>query len=171
MSNFFKDSLKKMSDLNLVDFSKFSQRGIEKESLRVNNSNISTSDHPEILGAALTNPYITTDFSEALLELITAKASSVEKALSDLKIILAYTHQNIDDIVWPGSIPCAIKKESDIRIAHYGNSNSGRLKELYRIGLSYRYGSMMQCVSGIHYNFSLSENFFRKWQGLSLIHI
>ena len=53
MSNFFKDSLKKMSDLNLVDFSKFSQRGIEKESLRVNNSNISTSDHPEILGAAL----------------------------------------------------------------------------------------------------------------------
>ena len=165
MSNFFKDSLKKMSDLNLVDFSKYSQRGIEKESLRVNNSNISTSDHPKILGAALTNPYITTDFSEALLELITAKASSVEKALSDLKVILAYTHQNIDDIVWPGSIPCAIKEESDIRIAHYGNSNSGRLKELYRIGLSYRYGSMMQCVSGIHYNFSLSENFFRKWQG------
>ena len=150
MSNPFKDSLKNLSDLNLIDFSKFSQRGIEKESLRVSGSNISTSEHPKILGAALTNPFITTDFSEALLELITSKASTIEKTLSDLKIILAYTHQNIDDLIWPGSIPCTIKNESDIRIASYGNNNSGKLKELYRIGLSYRYGSMMQCLSLIH---------------------
>ena len=165
MPNSFKDSLKNLSDLNLIDFSKFSQRGIEKESLRVSGSNISTSEHPKILGAALTNPFITTDFSEALLELITSKAPTIEKTLSDLKIILAYTHQNIDDLIWPGSIPCTIKNESDIRIASYGNNNSGKLKELYRIGLSYRYGSMMQCVSGIHYNFSLNEDFFKKWQG------
>ena len=164
MPNSFKDSLKNLSDLNLIDFSKFSHRGIEKESLRVSGSNISTSEHPKILGAALTNPFITTDFSEALLELITSKAPNIEKTLSDLKIILAYTHQNIDDLIWPGSIPCTIENESDIRIASYGNNNSGKLKELYRIGLSYRYGSMMQCVSGIHYNFSLSEEFFRKWQ-------
>ena len=165
MSKAFQDSLKKLSDLNLIDFSKFSKRGIEKESLRVNNANISSSDHPKSLGAALTNPFITTDFSEALLELITQKSSSIEKSLSDLKLILAFTHQNIDDIIWPGSIPCSIQNETDIRIANYGTSNSGRLKELYRIGLSYRYGSMMQCVSGIHYNFSLNKDFFKKWQG------
>ena len=184
MSKAFQDSLKKLSDLNLINFSKFSKRGIEKESLRVNNANISSSDHPKSLGAALTNPFITTDFSEALLELITQKSSSIEKSLSDLKLILAFTHQNIDDVIWPGSIPCSIQNEADIRIANYGTSNSGRLKELYRIGLSYRYGSMMQCVSGIHYNFSLNKDFFKKWQGshaafqpfqddkyLSLIHI
>ena len=165
MSKAFQDSLKKLSDLNLIDFSKFSKRGIEKESLRVNNANISSSDHPKSLGAALTNPFITTDFSEALLELITQKSSSIEKSLSDLKLILAFTHQNIDDVIWPGSIPCSIQNEADIRIANYGTSNSGRLKELYRIGLSYRYGSMMQCVSGIHYNFSLNKDFFKKWQG------
>ena len=41
MQNAFKDSLKKLSDLNLVNFSNFSQRGIEKESLRVNDNNSS----------------------------------------------------------------------------------------------------------------------------------
>ena len=99
------------------------------------------------------------------MEFITRKSSTVEKALDDLKIILTYTHQNIEDVIWPGSVPCSIRDESKIRIANYGTSNSGKLKELYRIGLSYRYGSMMQCVSGIHYNFSLNEDFFKKWQG------
>ena len=103
MQNAFKDSLKKLNDLNLVNFSNFSQRGIEKESLRVNDSEISNSDHPKVLGSALTNPFITTDFSEALLEFITRKSSTVEKALDDLKIILTYTHQNIEDVIWPGS--------------------------------------------------------------------
>ena len=164
MSTAFKNSLKNLCDLNLNNYSKYSKRGIEKESLRVNDLEISHTDHPKPLGAALTNPFITTDFSEALLEFITDKSSSIEKALNDLKLILAYTHQNIEDIIWPGSVPCSIKDESKIRIANYGSSNSGKLKELYRIGLSYRYGSMMQCVSGIHYNFSLNEDFFGKWQ-------
>ena len=88
MQNAFKDSLKKLSDLNLTNYLNFSQRGIEKESLRVNNSEISYSDHPKVLGSALTNPFITTDFSEALLEFITRKSSSVDKALDELKIIL-----------------------------------------------------------------------------------
>ena len=45
--------------------------GFEKESLRVINSNIAQSPHPESLGSSLCNQYITTDFSEALLELVT----------------------------------------------------------------------------------------------------
>ena len=34
----------------------------------------------------------------------------------------------------------------------------GQLKHIYRKGLAVRYGKTMQCVSGIHYNFSLSDN-------------
>ena len=48
MQNAFKDSLKKLSDLNLTNYLNFSQRGIEKESLRVNDSEISYSDHPKV---------------------------------------------------------------------------------------------------------------------------
>ena len=38
------------------------------------------------------------------------------------------------------------------------------LKHIYRKGLRLRYGSIMQCVSGIHYNFSISH---RSWKSLN----
>jgi len=44
-------------------------RGIEKESLRITPAGlVAQTPHPAVLGATLTNRYITTDYSEALLE-------------------------------------------------------------------------------------------------------
>ena len=160
MSESFKETLNLLKDSNLDDFSKYSFRGIEKESLRVSGTTISETDHPKSLGSTLTNQFITTDFSEALLELITNKQNSIDASLEQLEDVLSYVYLNCDEIIWPSSVPCAIKNENKIRIAEYGSTNSGRLKNLYRKGLSERYGSMMQCVSGIHYNFSLSDEFF-----------
>ena len=58
-------------------------RGVEKESLRVTPAGaLARTPHPHALGAALTHPHITTDFSEAQLELITGvhrSAESVER--------------------------------------------------------------------------------------------
>ena len=48
------------------------RRGIEKESLRVTPTGaLAATPHPRGLGSPLTHPHITTDFSEAQLELIT----------------------------------------------------------------------------------------------------
>ena len=47
----------------------------------------------------------------------------------------------------------------DIPIGNYGTSNQGMMKTIYRRGLSNRYGSMMQAIAGIHYNFSFSDSF------------
>ena len=48
------------------------KRGIEKESLRVRpDGALALTPHPRALGSALKHPHITTDFSEALIELIT----------------------------------------------------------------------------------------------------
>ena len=48
------------------------RRGIEKESLRVRpDGSLAATAHPAGLGSPLTHPQITTDFSEAQLELIT----------------------------------------------------------------------------------------------------
>ena len=162
MSESFKETLNLLKDSDLSDFSKFSSRGIEKESLRVFDKTISLTDHPTSLGATLTNQYITTDFSEALLELITNKKNSIDESLSELEDVLNFVFKNCSETIWPSSVPCTIEDENKIRIAEYGSSNSGRLKNLYRKGLSERYGSMMQCVSGIHYNFSLNDEFFLK---------
>jgi glutamate--cysteine ligase len=54
-------------------------------------------------------------------------------------------------------MPCALPAEEDIPIAEYGTSNIGKLKHVYRKGLALRYGRTMQCIAGIHYNFSLPE--------------
>ena len=54
-------------------------------------------------------------------------------------------------------MPCVLPDESDIPIAWYGNSHIGMLKHVYRRGLALRYGKTMQCIAGIHYNFSVAE--------------
>jgi glutamate--cysteine ligase len=160
------EALSLLADKGDINLPNSISRGIEKESLRVSKDNtISSEDHPASLGSALTNKYITTDFSEALLEFITPTHSSVENALNNLDEICKFVVTKTPEIIWPSSIPCKIKNENSIRLADYGTSNAGLLKTLYRSGLSYRYGSMMQTVSGIHYNFSFSDKFFESLRG------
>ena len=53
-------------------------KGVEKESLRVSpDGQIEQSDHPRELGSALTHEHITTDYSEALIELVTPANSAI----------------------------------------------------------------------------------------------
>lgn len=134
-------------------------RGIERESLRVDHSgSISQKDHPIGLGSPLTSTDITTDFSEALIELITPTFTSTESLFKHLSKLHHFVYGAMEEeILWNFSMPCAFEDESEIRIAEYGHSNMGMLKHIYRKGLKLRYGSIMQCVSGIHYNFSLSD--------------
>ena len=72
------------------------QRGIEKESLRVTfDGSLSKLSHPKALGSALTHSAITTDFSEAQLELITGVHDSPEACLQELTEIHHFVHANI----------------------------------------------------------------------------
>jgi glutamate--cysteine ligase len=48
----------------------------------------------------------------------------------------------------------------DIPIADYGPSNSGRMKTVYRRGLGHRYGRPMQAIAGVHFNYSLPQEFW-----------
>jgi glutamate--cysteine ligase len=132
-------------------------RGIEKESLRTNpNGTLALTPHPPALGSALTHPHITTDFSEAQLELITSVHSSPEACLEQLTQIHGFVYRSIgDEMLWVGSMPCNLPADAEIPIGQYGSSNSARLKTVYRSGLSWRYGRRMQTISGIHYNFSV----------------
>jgi glutamate--cysteine ligase len=134
-------------------------KGVEKESLRISKDGlISTKPHPKALGSALTHPYITTDYSEALIELITPPFSDVNETLGYLKSIHQFVYQHLDDeILLCTSMPCGIKGDESIPIAEYGTSNVGRMKHVYRHGLWHRYGRTMQAIAGIHFNFSVPE--------------
>jgi glutamate--cysteine ligase len=144
------------------------RRGIEKESLRVSaDGYISQRPHPAGLGSALTHRYITTDFSEALLEFITPPLADCWEAIQFLCDLHQYTGMHLDgELLWPMSMPCMIRSQADIPIANYGTSNVGRMKTLYRKGLSARYGRYMQAISGIHYNYSLPERFWPLYQDI-----
>jgi glutamate--cysteine ligase len=141
------------------------RRGIEKEGLRVSRDThrISQLEHPTALGSALTHSAITTDYSEALLEFITGVHDTPENALEELFHLHAFTSQSLpNEIIWSASMPGELKGEADIPIAHYGSSNIGTMKRVYRNGLGARYGRAMQAIAGIHYNFSLPDAFWEQ---------
>ena len=143
------------------------QRGLEKESLRVDPSGVlSQSPHPHALGSTLTHPSITTDYSESLLEFVTGVHSSTDSLLQELYDIHHFTYQYIgDQKLWVNSMPCIVESEEKIPIARYGSSNVAKMKEAYRRGLSHRYGSLMQTIAGIHFNFSMPEAFWNDYYG------
>ena len=132
------------------------KRGIEKENLRVTTQGqLVQTAHPDALGSSLTNPMITTDFAENLVEIVTEPCTTLPALLSQLEQINGYVVSILQqEQLWPLSMPPVILSGANIRISEYGASNSALLKHLYRVGLSYRYGKRMQIIAGIHYNFS-----------------
>lgn len=137
-------------------------KGIEKESLRVTPQGaLSEAPHPRALGSPLMNRFITTDFSEALLEFVTPALPNTWEALRFLCDIHQFTYQRIgEELLWVTSMPCRLPAEDAIPLARYGSSNVGRMKTVYRNGLGYRYGRTMQTIAGIHFNYSLPEAFW-----------
>jgi glutamate--cysteine ligase len=134
-------------------------KGLEKESLRLSaHGFISQTDHPHALGSALTHPEITTDYSEALIELITPPFADIKDTLRYLDNIHQFVYQHLNgEILLGTSMPCGIDGDNSIRIAEYGTSNVGRMKHIYRHGLWHRYGRTMQAIAGIHFNYSVPE--------------
>lgn len=142
------------------------KRGLEKEALRVDPEGwLAQSPHPAALGSALTHPNITTDYSEALIELITPPCDSVASALGYLDELHRYVYAHIgSERLWVNSMPCKLGADEQIPLAQYGRSNIGRMKTLYRHGLGLRYGRRMQTIAGIHYNVSFPDEFWQHFQ-------
>ncbi|MCP1726269.1 glutamate--cysteine ligase [Natronospira proteinivora] len=163
------ERLARLRDQGCINCLKNGLHGIEKESLRVTaDGRIAMTPHPPALGAALTHPYITTDYSEALLEFVTPPFGSVDQTLAHLQDLHAFTAHVLDvqnERLWATSMPCVMGRDEDIPIAEYGQSNGGRMRHVYRQGLGQRYGRVMQVISGVHYNFSLPESFWRLFTG------
>lgn len=166
MSRAWQQRLIRFLNAGQKELLKTGKKGVEKECLRVTrNGKIVQTPHPPKLGSALTHPYVTTDYSEALLEFITPPFANVHETLQFLRGIHQFVYANLDDeILWATSMPCAWDKERGIPIAYYGSSNVGTMKHIYRRGLEHRYGGEMQAIAGVHFNYSLPESFWPIFQ-------
>jgi len=143
------------------------KRGIEKEALRITpQGKLTQSSHPGALGSALTHSWITTDYSEALMEFITPVSNTIHESLQTLENVHSFVYQNLgDEMLWTASMPCIVTGDEGIPVAQYGSSNVARMKTVYRYGLGHRYGRLMQAIAGVHYNFSMPQSYWDKtWQ-------
>lgn len=138
--------------------------GIEREGLRCEISGkLALTPHPEVFGEKLRNPYITTDFSESQLELITPAMDTLEQTYDFLSGLYDIAVMEIgDEYIWPQSMPCIIPEDKKIPIARFCKCPPGVDAESYRQKLMLKYGGKKQLVSGIHYNFSFKESLIQK---------
>lgn len=168
MASLLETRLLKLSAPEAAGLVRGGQRGVERECLRITpEGRLARTPHPPAIGSALTNAFITTDFSEALLEFVTPPQDYNWQTIQFLCDIHQFTMERIgDELLWPLSMPCRIRSDAEVPIAYYGTSNIGRMKTIYRRGLSHRYGSIMQAISGVHYNYSLPDAFWPLYREL-----
>ncbi|MEM6405669.1 MAG: glutamate--cysteine ligase [Pseudomonadota bacterium] len=154
-----------------LDQGKFfaSRIGVEKESLRTTRAGyLAQTPHPSVWGATLTHPALTTDYAEALTEFITPPLTQPETICDHLLQWHTYASQHLaDEQFWAASMPCRLPSDDQIRVADYGSSNLGQMKQLYRVGLGHRYGRAMQVIAGVHFNWSLPDGFWQHYADLT----
>ena len=149
------------------------KKGVEKESLRVTPEGaISQAPHPRALGSALTNENITTDFSEALIELVTPTFTASWELIQYLLDLHQFVYQHLgDELLWATSMPCNVEGgDAGIPLAQFGSSNVGKMKTVYRNGLGLRYGRLMQAISGVHFNYSFPIRFWEAFASVRESH-
>lgn len=133
--------------------------GVERETLRIDREGkLALTKHPKVFECKISHPYITTDFSESQIELITPTVNTVEETYNFLNLLYDITALEIkDELLWPQSMPCSIPEDDLIPVADYGECGNGKGASDYRKKLLKKYGGKKQLISGIHYNFSFNE--------------
>lgn len=140
--------------------------GLEKEGLRVDGTgHLAHTPHP-FPG----EEHIVRDFCENQTEINTPVVHSAEEAVASIH---KYTRQIKDTLkklpereyLWPASNPPYIRNEEDIPVAQFTGQSAG--KTVYRDYLSDRYGRYKMTFSGIHVNYSFSDELLEKDFALS----
>jgi glutamate--cysteine ligase len=138
--------------------------GLEKEHVRCTaDGHLALSPHPEVLGNKADHPYITTDFSESQIEMITPPMPSLREAHGFMQTLHQLVNQALPEgeLLWMQSMPPVLPDESLIPVAQF--EGSSRYKTEYRERLSAIYGRGRQMISGSHFNISLTSAFFEEY--------
>ena len=131
--------------------------GLEKEGHRVTqNGRMARTPHP----FSPLEPHITRDFSENQMEINTDPFPNAHEAVASLGEITRQVQQTLATLpereyLWPFSNPPFLQDEKDIPIAIFEGPQAG--KTSYRRYLANNYGKYKMIFSGIHLNFSFSD--------------
>lgn len=131
--------------------------GLEKESLRIRqDGTLAHSPHP----FAEDDGHIVKDFCENQTEINTSVHTSAKEAIGELEFHNRRIYDRLKSLpereyLWPFSNPPYIQNESDIPVAVFEGATVSKTE--YREYLSAKYGRYKMTFSGIHVNYSFSE--------------
>ena len=144
--------------------------GLEKENIRIHaDGGFVHTPHP--FGDKARHPFITTDFSEAQVEIGTEVCSNPDQVydqlenLHDIVTTTVAVENPEPEYLWPISNPPLISDEADIPVARFAGESHE--KETYREYLAGKYGKKIMLYCGIHYNFSFNERLIFRLHQLS----
>lgn len=144
---------------SLVD----THKAIEREGLRVNKNTLQVSEeaHPQVFEPKETHKFIKTDYSEAQVEFISPVFNKNNELYNFMNLLydIFAVEMNEDEILFPYSMPPKLDNIDNIEIAKFDNNEFGTKNKEYREYLTKKYGKEKQLISGIHFNFSLSDEF------------
>ena len=138
------------------------QTGLEKENLRVKmNGRFSHIKHP----FSQDDKYITRDFCENQVEINTPPCNSAHEAVETLALFHSMIVKELSkldepEFLWPFSNPPYIENEDDIQVAVFEGKKAPATR--YRHYLAQKYGKYIMTLSGIHYNYSFSEELLKR---------
>ncbi len=132
--------------------------GLERETLRVTSDGyMAQTPHP-----FPDDEHIVKDFCENQAEINTGVHNTAQGAINELKKHSERLKEKIKkrgELLWMYSNPPHIKNENDIPVAVYEGDQKS--KHSYRKYLAEKYGKYKMTLSGIHVNYSLSEELLK----------
>lgn len=134
--------------------------GVEREAVRTGSDTcISRRQHP----AVLDEKYFSKDFSESQIEIVSGVQSSISGVIDELsKLHATADAATAEEFLWPSSMPPIPNEYSAIYPAVFSRTPEGEAKEVYRRYLQAKYGSAVMHISGVHVNFSYSDETIRR---------
>jgi glutamate--cysteine ligase len=159
MNTFNKNLINLINNKALKKYLMHCSFGLEKENVRVDkDGKLVFTPHPKAFGNPLTNPNIKTDFSESQVEVVTPVCDTIEETYEELKKLHNKVSSQLDnEYLWPQSNPPYLPENKEIPIAKLDKRDEEEFREV----LARKYGRKKQLISGIHYNFSFKEEFFK----------
>lgn len=132
--------------------------GVEVEEHRITtDGRLSRYPYPSGYASRKTHPYLQSDFTDSMLELVTEPTAGGLQAVKNLKILqqISQEHLNKDERIWPFSMPPELV-DDDLAFAHDNFSRSWF--QHYRDYLERKYGIEHEIICGTHINYSLNED-------------
>lgn len=153
--------LQAVKDLDLTEKLFQGFFGLEVEEHRITtDGKISRYPYPTEFGSRRTHPYLQSDFTDSMLELVTEPTKGGRETVKNLRmlqqIVQSYLHE--DERIWPFSMPPHLD-EDDLKFAH--DDFTRPWFQDYRDYLEQKYGIEHEIIAGTHINYSLNEKLLK----------